>query len=292
MTLIDALQSDPTTWILVIGLLGLIVGSFLNVVIHRLPIMMHREWRGQCKELLATPATGDQPSGRFDLVYPRSHCPRCGHPIGALQNIPILSYLLQLGRCRACKQGISLRYPLLELVSAVAAAVVAWKFGFGWQATGGVMLTWALISMSGIDFDHHLLPDSITLPFMWLGLGFNLFAVYTDLQSSVIGAMAGYLSLWLVYVVFKRLTGKEGMGHGDFKLLALLGAWMGWQYLPLIIVLSSVVGAVVGTLLIVFTSRDKGSPIPFGPYLAMAGWVAFMWGGDIIDLYLGLLGGA
>lgn len=288
MTLSLFFQSNPHAFVLVAAVIGLLVGSFLNVVIHRLPIMMEKDWRVQCHEFLELEdvKAKDQAGETFNLAKPRSKCPKCGHQITSLENIPIISYLLQGGKCKGCGDKISARYPIVELLTGILTAVVAWRFGFGWAACGGILLTWALIALSGIDLDHQLLPDSITLPFLWLGLGFNLFATYIDLESSVIGAMAGYLSLWSVYWLFKIATGKEGMGFGDFKLLAVIGAWLGWKLLPLTIILSSLAGAVIGISLIVFRSHGRSQPIPFGPYLAIAGWIALCWGQDLTDAYL------
>ena len=287
MSFVTFFQTNPIIFILVAGIIGLLVGSFLNVVIYRLPIMMEREWKSQCRELLELECPADEDSEvTFTLSQPRSKCPKCDHAITALENIPVISYLIQGGKCKGCGDRISPRYPMVELLTAILTAVVAWRFGFGWPAFGGILLTWALIALSGIDFDTQLLPDSITLPFLWLGIGFNLFGTFTDLQSSVIGAMAGYLALWSVYWLFKIVTGKEGMGFGDFKLLALIGAWLGWKILPLTIILSSLAGAVIGICLILFKSHGREVPIPFGPYLAIAGWIALCWGQDITDLYL------
>lgn len=267
------------------AILGLIVGSFLNVVIHRLPIMLERAWRSQCAELLGTAAdTADD--APFNLATPRSRCPSCGHTIRAVENIPVLSYLWLRGRCSACGARIPARYPVIETVTALLSAVVAWHFGFGWQAAGALLLTWGLITLSVIDIDHQLLPDAITLPLLWLGLAFSLFDVFVDSRTGIIGALAGYLSLWTVYHVFRLVTGKEGMGYGDFKLLALLGAWMGWQALPGIILLSSLVGAVAGISLVLIRGRDRNLPIPFGPYLAAAGWIMLLWGDQITQAYL------
>lgn len=267
------------------AILGLIVGSFLNVVIHRLPIMLERAWRSQCAELLGTAAdTADD--APFNLATPRSRCPSCGHAIRAVENIPVLSYLWLRGRCSACGVRIPARYPVIETVTALLSAVVAWHFGFGWQAAGALLLTWGLITLSVIDIDHQLLPDAITLPLLWLGLAFSLFDVFVDSRTGIIGALAGYLSLWTVYHVFRLVTGKEGMGYGDFKLLALLGAWMGWQALPGIILLSSLVGAVAGISLVLIRGRDRNLPIPFGPYLAAAGWIMLLWGDQITQAYL------
>jgi len=278
--------ADPAIFPIFCGLLGLIVGSFLNVLIHRLPTMMERDWQSQCAELKGEDLPTYEP---LSLARPRSRCPNCGHPISALENIPVLSWLLLRGRCSACKSRISVRYPIVEVLSGLLTAFAAAHFGFGWSATGAIFIIWCLIALTFIDFDTQLLPDSITLPLIWAGLLFNLSAVFTDLQSSVLGAMAGYLSLWLVYWAFKLVTGKEGMGYGDFKLLSALGAWLGWQMLPLIILLSSLVGAVVGILLIVLARRGRNVPIPFGPYLAAAGLLALFWGKQLTQSYLGAL---
>ncbi|MDE2584595.1 MAG: prepilin peptidase [Betaproteobacteria bacterium] len=268
------------------GLLGLLVGSFLNVVIHRLPRMMERDWRAQCAELKGEPLPAEPP---LSLAGPASHCPGCGHKIAAWENIPVISYLLLRGRCSACNTPISFRYPLVELLTALLSAFAAAHFGPGLAATGAILMVWALIALTFIDFDTQLLPDSITLPLVWLGLLFNLFGTFTDLSSAVIGAMGGYLSLWSVYWLFKLATGKEGMGYGDFKLLAAIGAWLGWQMLPLTILLSSFVGAIVGIVLIVLAKRGRNVPIPFGPYLAAAGLLALYWGPSLTQSYLRLL---
>ena len=290
MDLIELLASSPGLFVILAALLGLIVGSFLNVVIHRLPLMMEREWRTQCAELLEQPASGsDQPV--LNLWRPRSRCPQCGHLISAVENIPLLSYALQRGRCAHCRTVISLQYPLVEAASGVLAGIVAWKFGFGWPAAAALIFTWMLLAASVIDFRHQLLPDDLTLPLLWLGLGVALFGLFADLLSAVIGAMAGYLALWSVYQAFRLLTGKEGMGFGDFKLLAALGAWTGWQYLITIVILSSLVGAVFGLTLILFRRRDRQIPMPFGPFLAAAGWIVLLWGELINQAYLRWLGG-
>lgn len=288
MLLLEYFQAEPGSFTLAVGLLGLIVGSFLNVVILRLPVMMDREWQTQCAEVLDTPEKEKAPAQpeRFDLVVPRSRCPSCGHPVTALQNIPVVSYLFLRGRCAVCRTKISIRYPVVEILCGILSAAVAWHFGVGFAALGALLLTWALVALTFIDFDHQLLPDSITLPFLWLGLAFNLFATYTDSASSLIGAIAGYGALWSVYHVFKLLTGKEGMGYGDFKLLAMLGAWMGWQALPAVILISSLVGAIVGIALILLRGHDRNIPIPFGPYIATAGWITLLWGSELTDLYL------
>jgi len=270
------------------GLLGLCVGSFLNVVIHRLPKMMENDWSAQCAELRGEEAS---PAEALSLAKPRSRCPACGHQITALENIPLISYLLILrGKCSGCGTPISARYPIVEALTGILSAYAVWHFGPTLQAAGALLLLWALIALSGIDLDTQLLPDSITLPLLWLGLAFNLWTTYCDLPSAVVGAMAGYLALWSVFWLFKLATGKEGMGYGDFKLLAALGAWLGWQMLPAIILLSSVVGAAVGITLIVAAHHGRNIPIPFGPYLAAAGAIALFWGQQITSSYLGMIG--
>jgi len=286
MTIIDLLSTSPAFYLFVVGLLGLTVGSFLNVVIHRLPIMMEREWRAHCAELTEGNTSPPDTEEKLTLSTPRSRCPHCGHAITARENIPVLSYLWLRGRCSACSEKISARYPLIEFITALLSIMVAWHFGFTWPALAALFFTWALITLTMIDFDHQLLPDSITLPFLWLGLVLSLWPIFVDSPTAIIGAIAGYLSLWIVYWAFKLITGKEGMGYGDFKLLALLGAWMGWQMLPVIILLSSAVGAVVGITLILARGRDRNTAIPFGPYLAAAGWIALLWGHDISNAYL------
>ena len=268
------------------GLLGLCVGSFLNVVIHRLPKMMEQEWQAQCAELRGEPAST---AANLSLAKPRSRCPDCGHQITSMENIPVLSYLLLKGKCAGCGTSISARYPIIEVFTAVLSAYAAWHFGPTLQTVGALLLIWFLIALAAIDFDTQLLPDAITLPLLWLGLVFNLIDTYVDLPAAVVGAMAGYLALWTVFWLFKLATGKEGMGYGDFKLLAALGAWLGWQMLPTIILLSSVVGAVVGITLIVVARRGRNVPIPFGPYLAAAGGIALFWGPQLTRNYLGLI---
>ena len=268
------------------GLVGLLVGSFLNVVIYRLPIMMHRDWRKQCAEYLQIDTGETEQPAPFNLSVPLSRCPNCNTPIKPHQNIPVLSYLFLKGRCAACNHPIAARYPLVEAFTAIASALVAWHFGYSPQTAFALALTWSLIALSFIDIDHQLLPDNITLPLLWLGLLLSLFGFFTDTQAGIIGAIAGYTVLWGVYHLFKLITGKEGMGYGDFKLLAVFGAWLGWQYLPVIILLSSLVGTIIGVAMIVFAKRDHNSPIPFGPYLAAAGWIALLWGKDLNQLYL------
>ena len=293
MDVIVLLQTQPVAFIVTALILGLLVGSFLNVVIYRLPVMMNKEWHQQCHELLhpdAEDPNKDNNSEKFNLCTPLSRCPKCGHKIKVIENIPVFSYLFLKGKCSSCAESISPRYALIELLTGILTAVVAWHYGFGWQAGAAMLLTWALIAMSFIDIDHQLLPDDITLPLLWLGLLLSLFPVFVDTQTSIVGAAAGYLSLWGIFWLFKLLTGKEGMGYGDFKLLALLGAWMGWQLLPIIVLLSSIVGAVIGIAMIMALGRDKNIPIPFGPYLATAGWIAMLWGTEITEAYFSYTG--
>jgi leader peptidase (prepilin peptidase)/N-methyltransferase len=284
---IELLQEAPSFFVTLISVLGLLVGSFLNVVIYRLPVMMHREWKAQCAELNDEPASEQD---TFNLCTPRSACPHCGHGITAIENIPVISYLVLGGKCRECKSPISIRYPLIEILTGILSGFVAYHFGFDWACLGALLFTWSLIALTFIDVDHQLLPDNITLPLVWLGVLFNLSGTYTDLNASVVGAMAGYLSLWTVFHLFKLVTGKEGMGFGDFKLLAAIGAWLGWSLLPSVVILSSLVGTVIGISLIVFNNHERQVPIPFGPYLAIAGWIAFIWGDTINQAYLNWAG--
>lgn len=271
-------------------ILGMVVGSFLNVVIHRVPKMMQHSWRRECCDLLEVPERADNLPATYNLLKPDSHCPKCNTPIKPWQNIPVVSYLLLKGKCGHCSEPISVRYPAVEIVTGVLSGFIALYFGFSEQAVAALLLTWALVALTMIDVDHQLLPDSITLPLLWLGILVNTQGVFTDLSSAVYGAIAGYLVLWCVFWLFKILTGKEGMGYGDFKLLAALGAWMGWQALPLVIILSSLVGAVIGIAGILIMGRDKNVPIPFGPYLAIAGWIALVWGDEITQSYLQVAG--
>ncbi|MFN9489349.1 MAG: prepilin peptidase [Betaproteobacteria bacterium] len=280
------LLQQPVFFALVAAVIGLCVGSFLNVVIHRLPKMMERQWRAECAELSGQGAPAAE---RYNLVLPRSACPHCGHRIIALENIPVLSWLLLRGRCSACGTAISVRYPAVELLSGLLSAYVAWRFGFGLAGCGALVFVWAMIALTFIDIDTFFLPDSITLPLLWLGLLLNIGGVYAALPAAVIGAAAGYLSLWSVYWAFKWATGKEGMGYGDFKLLAAICAWLGWSQLPLVILLSAMAGASVGLGMIVLGGRDRAKPIPFGPYLAIAGVVALLHGETITRAYLGPL---
>jgi leader peptidase (prepilin peptidase)/N-methyltransferase len=301
------LSASPALWIAVVFVFGLLVGSFLNVVIHRVPVMLQREWRSQAEQILSElPADGAQAGATlpkptqtpapqaapYNLVVPRSACPKCGSMITAAQNIPVVSYLLLKGKCANCGVGISIRYPVVELLTAILSAVVAWKFGFTWYTGAALILTWTLIALSGIDIDLQILPDNMTLPLVWLGLLITLAGTVPeaglppDTRSSIIGAVAGYLSLWSVYHAFKLLTGKEGMGYGDFKLLAALGAWLGWQMLLPVILLSALAGSVIGIGNILIRGRDRDLPIPFGPYLAIAGWIALVWGEELVGTYM------
>ena len=313
MTLLEALASMP--WLLVTSafVFSLLVGSFLNVVIHRLPVMLDRQWREQAQEVqgpvpAATPDPTDsldaadcpEPTSQpapYNLVTPRSACPHCNAPIRAHQNIPVVSYLLLGGKCASCGAAISPRYPIVELATALLSAAVVWRFGWHWQSAAALFFTWALVALTVIDLDHQILPDIITLPLLWLGLLLSLAwhaglsqPIPVDPASAIIGGAAGYLTLWSVYWAFKLLTGKEGMGYGDFKLFGAFGAWMGWQMLPLILLLSAFAGAVIGIVLIVARGRDRNIPIPFGPYLAAAGWIALMWGPQIVSGYLSVSG--
>ncbi|HCO61004.1 MAG TPA: prepilin peptidase [Porticoccaceae bacterium] len=266
-------------------ILGLLVGSFLNVVIYRLPRQLELGWRHEALDFLGQ-KEDLEPVAKFNLVYPPSRCPHCENLIKPWQNIPVISYLLLRGRCKACFQPISLRYPAIELLCGLLSGFVVYHFGFNEQGLYALAFTWVLIALTGIDLSHQLLPDNLTLPLLWLGLLINIGGVYTDLTSAVIGAAAGYLSLWSIYWAFKLLTGKEGMGHGDFKLLAALGAWLGWQQLPLIVLLSSLVGAIIGTIMLLLQGKERQSTIAFGPYLAIAGWIALIAGERLTTAYL------
>ncbi|MGL4206794.1 MAG: prepilin peptidase [Aeromonadaceae bacterium] len=283
----------PWLYYSLITLLGLLVGSFLNVVIHRLPIMLERSWRQEFTDYFGQTASGVEAEAiaapTYNLVVPRSACPHCGHAITALENIPIISWLCLRGRCRSCQTPISARYPLVELLTGLISLAIALTQPPGLALLGALLLSWVLVALTFIDLDKMLLPDQLTLPLLWLGLLLNLGGTFASLTDAVIGAAAGYLLLWSLYWAFKLLTGKEGMGYGDFKLLAALGAWLGWQSLPLILILSSLVGAVVGITLIALRRHEQANPIPFGPYLAMAGWIALLWGEPIINWYWRLL---
>ncbi len=294
--MLELFSQSAALFTAVVFALGLVIGSFLNVVIHRLPLMMELEWREQCAELGKQPPAENLPEGRFNLIIPQSHCPSCGQPIRYWQNIPVISYLSLRGRCANCRASISARYPAVELLTALLVAACAWRFGVGWEAVMAVVLTFGLVPITFIDAETQLIPDAIVLPLMWLGLGMSLFhpvagseTLFIAPRDAIVGAMAGYLSLWSVYQLFKLVTGKEGMGYGDFKLLAALGAWLGWQQLPSIILMSALVGAVVGLSLMVFRKHDRSVPIPFGPYLAAAGWITMLWGDALQGAYLDLL---
>jgi len=291
MTLTDFFAAYPMLLVAISIVFGLLVGSFLNVVIYRLPLMMQAEWTQQCSELLEieNPSKPSESDSAFNLAVPNSHCPKCKHEISALENVPVFSWLFLGGKCRHCKESISARYPIMEALTAIITALVVFQFGFSWLTLAVLFLSWSLIVLTMIDFDHQLLPDDITLPLLWLGLDVNTMGMITTLRDAVWGAIAGYAILWGVYWLFKLMTGKEGMGYGDFKLLAALGAWMGWQALPVIILLSSFVGAVVGLSLIVIKGRDKNIPIPFGPYLASAGFLGLLWGSEISEFYYSLV---
>jgi len=273
---------DPATAAIVAAVVGLCVGSFLNVVVHRLPKMMERSWQRECAELAGHPP---EEASRYNLVVPRSACPACGHRITAAENIPVVSWLALRGKCSACGAAISPRYPLVELLGGVVAAGAIWKFGPTWQGIAACAFLWALLALTFIDFDTQLLPDDLTLPLLWGGLLANLYGLFVPLPEAVIGAIAGYLVLWSIYWLFKLIRGKEGMGHGDFKLLAALGAWLGWKMLPLIVLASSVVGALIGIGLVVLKGRDHNVPLAFGPYLAIAGMLALFWGAPLAKIW-------
>jgi leader peptidase (prepilin peptidase)/N-methyltransferase len=289
---VEIFEAWPVALFVVAGLLGLVVGSFLNVVAYRIPIMMERAWRAQCKELESqsfTPPPHVAGEGRFDLWWPPSACPGCGKAIAGRHNVPVLGFLWLRGRCASCGHAISPRYPIVEAFAAGLGLTVAYVFGPTWLTVAALYFTWTLLALTLIDLDRQLLPDSLTLPLLWAGLLVNVPVVaggsFAPLTSSVLGAAAGYLALWSVYKLFKLVTGKEGMGYGDFKLLAAIGAWLGWQLLPVVILLSAVVGSIVGLALIAFGGRSSQTAIPFGPYLAAAGWIAMLWGERLVQLY-------
>lgn len=282
-------MTNPDIYLIYLGvfIVGLVVGSFLNVVIYRLPLQMQSSWRRESLDFLGMEPEADGP--KLNLAFPASHCPQCGDKLKPWHNVPVLSYVFLRGKCAHCAAPISAQYPLVELATAVLSVTVIVHFGLGASAWLALAFTWMLIVLTGIDVKHQLLPDIITLPLLWLGLLVNSQGLFTDLHSAVLGAVAGYMVFWLVFWAFKLLTGKEGMGHGDFKLLAALGAWFGWQQLPLIILLSSAVGAIIGIATIAIAGRNRHIPMAFGPYLAIAGWIALMWGERIISTYLGTL---
>ncbi|MBL4826166.1 MAG: prepilin peptidase [Spongiibacteraceae bacterium] len=289
---IDVLTTYPCVTIAGAVILGLLIGSFLNVVIYRLPLMMERDWKNECRLLLEIndTATDKHNNETFNLAYPNSRCPSCNSAIRAWHNIPVVSYLLLKGRCSHCQIRISARYPIIEAFTGFMSGVIAWQLGATPETLLALILTWSLISLTMIDADHQLLPDQITLPLLWSGLLINCFELFVPLHDAVWGAIAGYLSLWSVYWLFKLVTGKEGMGFGDFKLLAALGAWMGWQSLPVIILMSSLVGAVIGSILLIINKQGRNTAIPFGPYLAIAGWITFLWGEPITQAYFRFTG--
>ena len=282
---VELLQSSFALFVVTLVVLGLMVGSFLNVVIHRLPVMMEKQWR-QESEAFLNPEKESEISSPYNLVVPVSACPECGHKIRPWENIPVVSYLFLRGRCSGCNQSISVRYPIIEILSGLLTVLIGMQFGVSWQTLMFCFLGWSLLALTMIDLDTQLLPDSITLPLMWVGLIANSFGLLVSLEDALWGAVAGYLTLWTVYWAFKLFTGKEGMGYGDFKLLAALGAWMGWMKLPVIILLSSLVGTLVAVLLIVLKRQERSNPIPFGPFLAAAGLIALLWGDALIQYYL------
>ena len=283
-------QTHPYAFVILMIVVGLVIGSFLNVVIYRLPIMMERDWREQCESLFGITERSEKGmSTTFNIVRPRSQCPHCGKLITAFNNIPVISFLILKGKCNNCGKSISIRYPVVEILSGTLAGITAAHFGYHIEVLFACMLSWALIGLTFIDLDHQLLPDDITLPFLWIGIICNMFNLFTDINSSIIGVITGYGLLWLIFIIFKFFTGKTGMGYGDFKLTAMLGAWLGWQLLPLVILLSSLLGAIIGICLVLLAGHDRKIPIPFGPFLAIAGWIALIWGTDITHYYLGLM---
>jgi len=285
VNIIELFQHNPGIFYTFVVFVGLSVGSFLNVVIYRFPLMLENDWKSQCRELLEIKETSIETA--ITLSKPASTCPQCGHKIRAWENIPLLSYIFLKGKCSDCQAHISIQYPLIEFLTGVLSLAVALKFGVSWQTLFALILTWSLVAMSVIDIHKQILPDDITLPVLWLGLLLSIFNIYIDPANSIIGAITGYMILWSVYQLFKLITGKEGMGYGDFKLLALFGAWFGWTFIPLIIILSSASGAIIGIAMMLFNKQERSTPIPFGPYLAIAGWIAMMWGEQIIHWYLG-----
>ena len=283
MSLIQSFQAFPALFVTAVTVMSLAIGSFLNVVIHRLPKMLERQWRDELSELNGQEVA---PLPRYNLMVPRSACPACGHAIGALENVPLISYLALRGKCAGCKARISPRYPLVEALTGVLSGYIAWRYGFTWQTLALLVFVWSMIALAFIDLDTFYLPDDITLPLVWAGLLANMGGLFVDLQSAVIGAIAGYLALWIVFWGYKLATGKDGMGYGDFKLLAAIGAWLGWKMLPVVILLSSLVGAIVGISLIVFARHGRNVPIPFGPYLVLGGLIALFWGDQLLHYYL------
>ena len=286
MSFITLLQTNSVFFISLCTTIGLVAGSFLNVIIFRLPKMMEREWNQQCSELRGETT---KPLPTFNLVKPCSECPHCKHKITALESIPIISYLALRGRCSQCNTSISLRYPIMEALTGIMSGFIAWHFGYGFITVAALIFVWSMIALAFIDLDTQLLPDEVTLPLLWIGLLINLGNGFTDISSAVIGAASGYIFLWLIYWCFKIATGKEGMGYGDFKLLAVIGAWFGWKMLPLVILLSSLAGAVIGIGLIIVAKNKRDTPFPFGPYLVGGGLVALFWGDQLNRTYLDLL---
>lgn len=284
MEVITLLRENSTFFLTVVGLFSLLVGSFLNAAIYRIPIMLQQGWREECQELFGgdSPEVASESAKKFNLFVPRSQCPTCGHMITAIENIPVISYVFLRGKCSSCKTKISIQYPIIELLTALISVFVASKVGFGWQALAALLFTWTLITLSLIDAKTMLLPDNLTIPLMWLGIAVNYQHLFVDLQSSVLGAMVGYMSLWSMFHAFRLLTGKEGMGYGDFKILAAIGAWGGWQILPFTVFASSLIGAVVGISLMVIQGKKESKPIPFGPWLALAGFIGFIWRDEIV----------
>lgn len=291
MELIAALRENPTFFLIVVGLFSLLIGSFLNAAIYRIPIILENSWKEECEELF-NPKDNDESSEekeKFNLFLPRSQCPNCDHMITAWENIPVISYLFLGGKCSSCKTSISIQYPLLEIFTALVSVFVAWKIGFGWQTLAALVFTWMLITLSMIDAKTMLLPDNLTLPLMWFGIAANYNGMFIDLQSSVLGAIIGYLSLWSLFHVFRLITGKEGMGYGDFKILAAIGAWGGWQILPFTIFAASTLGAVIGILMILAQGKEgnkENQQIPFGPWLAFAGFIGFLWRSEITTFFM------
>jgi len=291
--LIYFLNSSPMLFIACTGFIALLIGSFLNVVILRLPLALKQDWRKECYEyleLLVPSSEQKMLAEKINLLLPRSHCPNCKHTLRCIDNIPVVSYCFLGGVCHFCKEPIPLRYPLIELLTSGLCIIVACRFGVTWQTLAGCILTCVLIVQSGIDQDHKLIPDEVTIPCLWLGIVLSMFNLFADSHSAILGATSGYLSLWTIYWLFFLATKKEGMGYGDFKLLAMLGAWLGWKMLPFIVIFSSALGSIVGLLLLLFTNNTRNSLIPFGPFLAIAGWIALMWGPDINYWYLNYMG--
>jgi leader peptidase (prepilin peptidase)/N-methyltransferase len=284
------LEANPVIFLCVVGLYGLLIGSFLNVVIYRVPVILDSLWRHRAQSTLELPLDQEDEPAPFNLLVPRSSCPHCGHQIRAWENIPVLSYLWLRGKCAGCGASISVRYPFVELLTAVVSVITAWHFGVSLTTLAALVLVWALIALAFIDYDHQILPDAITIPFVWAGLFVNSFGLFATLQSAFFGAISGYLSLWLVYQVFKLITKKEGMGFGDFKLVAMLGAWLGWQLLPITILLAAFSGAIIGGTYLAVSRHGRDHPIPFGPFLCIAGWIALLWGEILVRRYLQIAG--